>query len=375
MANKRDYYQILGVNRSASESEIKTNYRKLAMKFHPDRNPGDKIAEEKFKEAAEAYEVLRDPQKRSIYDQYGHQGLEGTGFSGFGGFEDIFSSFGDIFEDFFGFSTGRRTRSSRVQKGADLRYDMRLNFMEAAFGKESEIDVEKMEICSECNGSACKPGTHPENCRQCNGTGQVSRTQGFFTVRTTCPHCRGRGQSIPHPCSRCRGNGKVRTSKKVIVKIPGGVDSGSRIRRTGEGEPGAHGGPPGDLYVFIFVEPHEFFQRNDTDIVCQIPISFVQAALGDKIPVPTLNGEKILDIPKGTQPGDLFRFHGEGIPSLRNKGARGDQIVQVAIKTPTSLTKKQESLLREFAKLEEGKLTNKLKNMFSRGSGGMRAAR
>ena len=371
MATKRDYYEILGVNRNASDGEIKKNYRKLAMEYHPDRNPGDKAAEEKFKEAAEAYEVLRDPQKRGIYDQYGHQGLEGSGFSGFGGFEDIFSSFGDIFEDFFGFSSGRRSRS-RGQKGADLRYDMKLSFMEAVFGKETEINVEKMEMCPECKGSACEPGTQPENCQQCNGTGQVSRTQGFFTVRTTCHHCRGRGQSIQHPCSYCRGAGKVRTSKKVSVKIPGGVDSGSRLRLTAEGEPGAYGGPPGDLYVFIHVENHEFFERDNINVICQIPISFVQASLGDQIEVPTLEGEKILDIPKGTQPGDIFRFAREGIPSLRN-GNRGDQIIQVSVRTPTNLTKKQESLLREFAKLEKGKLTTKLKNMFK--GGGARAAR
>ncbi len=362
MSGKQDYYETLGVSRNASETEIKASYRKLAMKYHPDRNPGDKAAEEKFKEAAEAYEVLRDSQKRGIYDQYGHQGLEGSGFSGFGGFEDIFSSFGDIFEDFFGFNTGRRSRS-RAQKGNDLRYDMRLSFMEGAFGKETEINVEKMEICPECNSTGCQPGTQPEICQKCGGTGQVSRTQGFFTVRTTCPHCRGGGQSISHPCSNCRGSGKVRTSKRVAVKIPGGVDSGSRLRLTGEGEPGAYGGPAGDLYVFIHVERHEFFERDGINVICQIPISFIQAALGDKIAVPTLQGEKNLEVPKGTQYGDVFRFKGEGIPSLRN-GNRGDQLIQIDIKTPTNLTKKQEALLKEFAKLEEGKLGNKLKNMF-----------
>ncbi len=366
MAVKRDYYEILGVNRNASETEIKANYRKLAMKYHPDRNPGDKAAEDKFKEAAEAYEVLQDPQKRSVYDQYGHQGLEGTGFSGFNGFEDIFSSFGDIFEDFFGFSSGRRSKG-RGQKGADLRHDIKLSFMEAAFGKETEINVEKMETCPECKGTACEAGTQPEVCQHCGGSGQISRTQGFFTVRTSCPYCRGRGQSVKHPCSYCRGAGKVRISKKVNVKIPAGVDGGSRLRLTGEGEGGSHGGPPGDLYVFIHVEPHDFFERDGTDVICQIPVSFVQAALGDKIKIPTLKGEKILEIPKGTQHGDLFRFEGEGIPSLRN-GSRGNQIIQVAVKTPTNLSKKQEALLKEFAKLEEGKLTTKLKNMFKGGS-------
>ncbi|MGD8889283.1 MAG: DnaJ domain-containing protein, partial [Desulfobacterales bacterium] len=233
MSTKRDYYEILGVSRNAADDELKSSYRKLALKYHPDRNPGNKEAEDRFKEAAEAYEVLRDPEKRGLYDQYGHAGLEGTGFSGFGGFEDIFSSFSDIFEDFFGFSTRGRSRT-RVQRGADLRYDLQLSFMDAAFGTETEIALEKMETCPECNGNRCETGTSPETCRQCGGTGQISRSQGFFTVRTTCPHCRGAGQSIPHPCSKCRGAGQVRVNKTVSVKIPAGVDNGSRLRLTGE---------------------------------------------------------------------------------------------------------------------------------------------
>ena len=361
MSNKRDYYQILGVNRNATADELKASYRKLALKFHPDRNPGNQEAEDKFKEAAEAYEVLRDAKKRAIYDQYGHAGLEGSGFSGFGGFEDIFSSFGDIFEDFFGFGARRRSRTS-AQRGADLRYDMTLSFMNAAFGTETEIKVEKREICSACQGSRCEPGTGPETCRQCGGAGQISRNQGFFTVRTTCPVCRGEGQAVPHPCTKCRGAGQVMVAKKVSVKIPAGVDNGSRLRLTGEGEPGVFGGPPGDLYVFIYVEPHEFFQRRDSDIICQIPISFVQAALGDQISVPTLNGKKKLQIPKGTQPGDVLSFRGEGIPSLRS-GRRGDQLIQVDIKTPTNMNKKQEALLKQFAELESNKLSKKLKNI------------
>jgi molecular chaperone DnaJ len=361
MSTKRDYYEILSVSRNATDNELKAAYRKLALKYHPDRNPNDQTAEEKFKEAAEAYEVLRDPQKRSLYDQYGHAGLENTGFHGFGGFEDIFSSFGDIFEDFFGFTSRRRSRS-RAMPGADLRYDMSLDFMEAVFGSETKIEIDKRQICNECGGSGCETGTEPESCRHCGGTGQVSRSQGFFTVRTTCPTCRGNGQVIPSPCPKCRGTGQVMASKKVAVKIPAGVDHGSRLRLTGEGEPGVFGGPPGDLYVFIHVQPHEFFQRQDTDIMCEIPISFVQAALGDKISVPTLNGKKNLVIPKGTQPADIFYFRGEGIPSLRGRG-RGDQIIQVAIKTPTHLTKKQEALLRDFAKLESKKLSSKIKNI------------
>ncbi|MFO7970312.1 MAG: molecular chaperone DnaJ, partial [Desulfobacterales bacterium] len=350
------------------DSELKAHYRKLALKYHPDRNPGDKEAEEKFKEASEAYEVLRDPQKRSIYDQFGHQGLEGSGFSGFRGFEDIFSSFGGIFEDFFGFGSGRRSRS-RVHKGNDLRYDLTLGFMEAAFGTETEIGLEKVEGCPTCGGNGCEPGTHPKICRQCNGTGQVTRSQGFFTVRTTCHQCQGNGQTIPHPCAACNGYGQIRVKKKVAVKVPAGVDNGSRLRLTGEGEAGFYGGPPGDLYVFIHVKPHDFFERDNTNVICQVGISFIQAALGDTIEVPTLNGRKELKITKGTQPGDLFRLRGEGIPSLRN-GRRGDQIIQTLIKTPVNLNKKQEALLKEFAKIESGKLSNKLKNILKSGNAG-----
>jgi molecular chaperone DnaJ len=361
MTAKRDYYEILGVARNATADELKSSYRKLALKFHPDRNPGDKPAEDKFKEAAEAYEVLRDREKRALYDQFGHAGLENTGFSGFGGFEDIFSSFGDIFEGFFGFGNPNRSRT-RAQRGADLRYDLTLSFMDAAFGTETEIDVAKMEPCAECEGNGCEPGTRPESCRQCGGSGQVSRSQGFFTVRTTCHICRGSGQMIARPCSACRGAGQMRVEKRVSVKIPGGVDNGSRLRLTGEGEPGAHGGPPGDLYVFIHVQNHEFFERRENDVLCQVSISFIQAALGDRITVPTLEGHKTLEIPKGTQPGDLFHFHGEGIPSLRTR-KRGEQVIQVMIKTPTGLSKKQEELLREFAKLEKSKFSTKLKDM------------
>lgn len=367
MAQKRDYYEVLGLKRDASASEIKATYRKLALKYHPDKNPGNKEAEEKFKEAAEAYEVLRDEQKRSIYDQFGHQGLEGSGFSGFSGFEDIFSSFGDIFEDFFGFGSGRRSSQSRRHRGADLRYDLSLSFMDAAFGTEKELKVDKLETCPVCEGSACEPGTYPENCPQCNGMGQVSRNQGFFTVRTTCPQCRGTGRRIVSPCKHCSGRGQIQTTKTVSIKIPAGVDTGSRLRLSGEGESGQFGGTAGDLYIFIQVEPHDFFTRNNSDIICEIPISFIQAALGDEIKVPTLNGKKKLIIPKGTQPGDVFRFQGEGMPSLKN-GSRGDQYIRVAIKTPTHLSKKQESLLKEFSKLETAKLSNKLKNIFQSGS-------
>ena len=364
MGTKRDYYDILCTNRNADNDELKAAYRKLALKYHPDRNQGDKEAEEKFKEAAEAYEVLRDSKKRNLYDQYGHQGLEGSGFTGFGGFEDVFSSFGDIFEDFFGFGTGKRSKS-RGQRGSDLRYDLTLSFMEAAFGTETEIEIEKMETCPECNGSMCKSGTQPETCEHCHGTGQTSRSQGFFTIRATCPYCRGNGQFIPSPCSKCNGKGRTMVNKKVSVKIPAGVDSGSRLRLTGEGEAGLSGGHQGDLYVFISVKTHKIFERKDTNVICQVEISFIQAALGDEIKIPTLTEKKTLVIPKGTQYGDLFRFHGEGIPSLRD-GRRGDQIIRVVIKTPKHLSKKQEALLKNFMKLEKKKLSSKLKNILKK---------
>jgi molecular chaperone DnaJ len=353
MVSKRDYYEILGVKPSATDEDIKAKFRKIAMKYHPDRNPGDKEAEKIFKEAAEAYEVLRDPHRRNIYDRFGHEGLAGTGFTGFGGFDDIFSNFGDIFEDFFGFGP-RKSSRTRAIRGSDLRFDIQLRFLEAAFGKETEIIVEKNEVCPVCEGSRCERGYHPEPCGYCRGTGLISRTQGFFTLQTMCPQCHGTGQIISRPCLKCGGTGQVKISKTVSVKIPAGVDSGSRLRLPGEGEAGVHGGPSGDLYVFIHVEPHEFFTRDDSNVICQVPISFIQAVLGDEVKVPTLTGEKTLRIPKGTQPGDVFRFSGEGIPSLRN-GKRGDQIIQIIIKTPRHLTKKQEELLREFAKLESRK--------------------
>ncbi|MBF0099740.1 MAG: molecular chaperone DnaJ [Desulfobacterales bacterium] len=362
MAAKRDYYEILGVSRTTTDDELKSAYRKLAMKYHPDRNPGNKEAEEKFKEAAEAYEVLRDAQKRRIYDQYGHQGLEGSGYAGAGGFEDIFASFGDIFEDFFGFGTKRKQQKSRVRQGADLRYEMQIDFMEAAFGIEKEIPIEKLDTCPTCKGSGCQKGAQPESCKYCYGSGQYTQSQGFFTVRTTCPYCQGKGKHISNPCVQCRGKGQVAISKKVAIKIPPGVDTGSRLRLTGEGESSPDGGPNGDLYVFINVLPHNFFQRNGNDIICAVEISFIQATLGDQIKIPTLDGEETLTIPKGSQYGDSFRFKGKGIPSLRN-GVRGDQIIQVDIRTPVNINKKQEKVLREFASLEESKFTNRLKNI------------
>ena len=366
MSNKRDYYEILGLSRDAEKDALKSKYRKLAIKYHPDKNPGNKEAEEKFKEASEAYGVLSDDKKRSIYDQFGHQGLEGANSAGSSNFEDIFSNFGDIFENFFEFGGSRGgggTRGTRVQRGADLRYDMTLEFMEAAFGAAKEIDVQKYGICDICHGNGCKEGTQPEMCSQCQGTGQFIQSQGFFKVKTTCPYCRGKGKSIPHPCSKCVGSGRMEISKKVTVKVPAGVDTGAKLRLTGEGEPSSTGGPSGDLYVFLHVKPHKSFKREGTEVLCVVEISFIQAALGDEISIPTLESEKNLKIPKGTQYGEIFRLKGEGIPSLRS-GRRGDQIVQVHVKTPARLSRKQEKLLREFDRLDSDKISNKLKNLF-----------
>lgn len=349
----KDYYKILEVSRDATEDQIKKSYRKFAMQYHPDRNPGNKEAEEKFKIASEAYEVLSDPEKREIYDRYGIEGLKGTGFTGFTGFEDIFSAFGDIFEDFFGFgSTGRRR--TRARQGVDLRYDLKISFHDSAFGKEAEIEIPKNVECDACNGTGAKPGTYPTECPSCKGTGQVTRSQGFFTISTTCGHCNGEGSIVPHPCKECRGHGKLRKKNKIQIKIPSGVDTGSKLRIRGEGEEGQRGGPPGDLFVFIFVEPHDFFSRDGDDIACQVSISFPQAALGAEIEVPTLNGDRKLGIPKGIESGEILRIKGEGFPKLRGYG-RGDQIVQVMVKTPKNLTKRQEEILREFDEVSKGR--------------------
>jgi molecular chaperone DnaJ len=348
--SKRCYYECLGVGRSATEEEIKKNYRKLAMQYHPDRNPGDKEAEEKFKEAAEAYEVLSDREKREIYDRYGHEGLNGIGFRGFSGFDDIFTSFSDIFEDIFGFGSGRSGTRTAQRSGADLRYDIKISFMDAAFGTTTDIEVAKAERCLECRGSGAAPGTAPETCNQCRGRGQVTQSSGFFTISTTCPQCRGQGRVITKPCMNCRGTGRSRVTKTVQLKIPAGVETGSRLRLRGEGEEGDFGGLSGDLYVFVHVEPHEFFERRDNNIYCQIPISFVQATLGATVEVMTLNGTEKLKIPKGTQNGTIFRLKGKGIPYLKEFG-RGDQIIETVIKIPTNLNRKQETLLKEFAKL------------------------
>lgn len=347
---KEDYYTILGIDRNASDEAIKKSYRKLALKYHPDRNPGDREAEERFKQAAEAYEVLRDSEKRSLYDRYGHEGLNGAGVSGFSGFEDIFSSFGDIFEDVFGFS-GRRARSRTAPRpGADLRYDLSISFMEAAFGKVADIDIQRLENCDGCDGAGTAPGTTPSVCSTCGGAGQVTRSSGFFSVSSTCPHCRGAGRIIETPCETCHGRGMKEVSKTVQLKIPAGIETGMRLRLRGEGEEGRFGGPRGDLYVFINVEPHEFFRRDGDDVLCRIPVPMITAVLGGDMEVPTLEGVEKIKIPKGTQHGQTVRLKGKGIPRLRGSG-RGDQVVQAAIEIPADLNRKEEKLLKEFAKL------------------------
>lgn len=357
MALKQCYYETLGVERGASGEEIKKSYRKLAMQFHPDRNPGDQDAEEKFKQAAEAYEVLSDAEKREIYDRYGHEGLSGSGYRGFSGFEDIFSSFGDIFGDVFGFNTGRGRSRTAPQAGADLRYDLQISFMDAALGTSTEIELEKYARCTVCQGAGCEPGTSPQVCSRCGGRGQVTQSSGFFHISTTCPQCRGQGRIITTPCKACAGGGKVRISKTVQLRIPAGVETGSRLRLRGEGEEGEYGGPTGDLYVFIEVEPHEIFERNGDDIYCRVPISFVQATLGGSVEAPTLTGTEKFKIPRGTPTGKVFRLKGKGIAHLRGYG-RGDQIIETVVTIPEKLTKKQEELLKEFDRLSEKEATH-----------------
>lgn len=347
-----DYYEVLGVSRSIAAEGIKKAYRKLAMRYHPDRNPDDQAAEERFKEATEAYEVLSDPQKRQIYDTYGHAGLESSGYHGPGNFEDIFSSFGDIFGDLFGGAAGRRQRRHEPVSGNDLRYDLGISFMEAVKGTEKEVELTRPDTCWTCEGSGLRPGYKAQVCSACQGRGQILRAQGFFQISSTCPRCRGEGEMITEPCGDCDGAGLVNTPKKVSIKIPAGVDTGSRMRLRGEGEGGRKGGSPGDLYVVIHVESHEFFQREGDMIYCRFPVSMAEAALGCKKKVPTINGVQVLNIPKGSQSGRTFTLSNEGVPNLRGRG-RGDMVVELQVMTPTKLTRKQAELLREFSKLEK----------------------
>ena len=347
---KRDYYEILDVSRDASEEELKKSYRRLALKYHPDRNPNDPVAEEKFKEAAEAYDVLNDSEKRGLYDRYGHDGLQGAGFQGFGGAEDVFSSFGSIFEELFGFGGGRRGGRTAARTGADLRYDVQISLEEVVSGAEKMLEFDKTETCIQCLGKRTAPGTQPATCNTCGGIGQVERRQGFFAMRTTCPQCRGQGVIITDPCQECRGLGLVQTPKKLSVKIPPGMDESSRLRLTGEGEEGTSGGAPGDLYVVVHVAPHDTFERDGVNVHCEVTVSFSQAALGADVEVPSLYGPKTLTVPRGTQSQDTLILRGCGVPLVRG-GGRGDQIAHIAVRTPTRLTERQEELLREFAAL------------------------
>ncbi|SHJ46255.1 molecular chaperone DnaJ [Geosporobacter subterraneus DSM 17957] len=352
---KRDYYEVLGLEKGANEQAVKKAYRKLAMQYHPDKNPGNKEAEEKFKEINEAYEVLSDANKRSRYDQFGHAGVGGNGdggfegFSGYGGFDDIF---GDIFDMFGGggFSGGRRRNGP--QKGADLKYELGITFEEAAFGVEKDINVSRHESCGTCGGTGAKPGTSKKTCSKCNGSGEVRYAQrtplGQFVNVKTCDVCHGEGSIIETPCKDCSGTGKVMKDKKIHIKIPAGVDTGSVIPLRGQGEPGIKGGPTGDLYIVLRVKPHEIFQRDGNDVICEMPITFVQAALGDELVVPTLDGKIKYKIPEGTQSGTIFRMKGKGIPSLRGYG-RGDHYVKVIVEIPKKLNDKQKELLKRFA--------------------------
>lgn len=347
---KRDYYEVLGVSRDAGAEEIKKAYRKLARQYHPDANPGDKSAEEKFKEIAEAYEVLSDPEKRANYDRFGHAAANDQGFGGFGGFGD-FGGLGDLFDMFFGGATRARRGP---QKGADIRVDVDISFKEAAFGVEKDIRVPRVEECENCRGTGAAPGTATQKCSVCGGTGQVQFSQstpfGRITQTHTCDRCRGTGRIIEKPCGVCHGAGYVRRTRSIHVKIPPGVDTGTRLRVAGEGEVGVRGGPRGDLYVYIEVRPHRLFKREGNDLICEVPISFAQAALGDELEVPTLEGTAKIRIPEGTQHGTEFRLRGKGIPDLNGYG-RGDQYVRVKVVTPTRLSERQKQILREFAAL------------------------
>jgi molecular chaperone DnaJ len=345
----RDYYEILNVSRDADGDVIKKAYRKLAMKYHPDRNPDDKEAEDRFKEAAEAYEVLSDAQKRQVYDTYGHDGLKNTGYSGPGNASDIFSHINEMFGDMFGFGGGRsrqRDPNGPVQ-GNDLRYDLEISFMDAVHGIEKEVEIAKPETCWTCEGSGARPGHQPQTCPTCQGRGQVIRSQGFFQVSSTCPQCRGAGQIVVDPCTDCNGEGLVNKKKKVMLKIPAGVDTGARMRLSGEGEGGRRGGHAGDLYVIIHVQEHEYFLRDGRTIYLRYPVSMVKAALGCDVDVPTVNGSTALKIKAGTQSGERLTLRGEGVVGLRG-GRPGDMIVEVQVQTPVGLSKKQKELLREF---------------------------
>lgn len=353
---KKDYYEVLSVSRDADSAQIKKAYRRMAMQYHPDRNPGDHTAEERFKEASEAYEVLSDGQKRQLYDNYGHQGLEGTGFSGFQGTNDIFSSFGDLFEEFFGgfggggFGFGSRSRN-RAVAGRDMQHEVRVSFEEAAFGVQKEIQVTKEVGCDDCEGSGLLPGTMRETCSACNGAGQVAHRQGFFMIQTACAKCAGTGSTAAHPCNKCRGQGRVHKDKKLSVKVPAGVQDGMRLILRGEGEAGVRGGPPGDMYVFIAVSAHKEFVQEGNDIYYKLEVGLAEAALGVEVEVPTLYGALKISIPAGVQTGEMLKIKDKGVPDVRS-GKKGSQVISVKVVTPKKLSKKQKKLLEEFIKEE-----------------------
>ncbi|MHC4307189.1 MAG: molecular chaperone DnaJ [Planctomycetota bacterium] len=367
---KEDYYNVLGVERNASQDDVKRAYRKLALKYHPDKNQGNKEAEEKFKIAAEAYEVISDPAKRQRYDQYGHEGLRGGDARGFGNFEDIFDAFGDIFgggggggifEDFFG--GGRRQTEKR---GASLRCDIALDFKEIATGIEKTIEITKRDFCEECRGTGARKGTSPVSCPYCKGKGEIHQRQGFFTIRTACPKCQGGGKIIETPCKKCSGHGVYPKKSNIKVQVPAGIDDGARLRVTGQGESGANGAPPGDLYCDIHIKPHSIFKRHDYDIICEFPITFSQAALGCEIEVPTILGKmRKVRIPAGMQSDEIISVKGEGFPNVRGYGA-GNMLVHVVVETPTKLTPRQEELLIEFAESEHKNVTPKAKSFFQK---------
>jgi len=352
MTAKRDYYEVLGVARNAGAEEIKRAYRKLAFKYHPDRNKNNPDAEASFKEAAEAYEILSDPETRSRYDRFGHEGIRGR-FHEFTSFDDIFSTFSDIFGgegglfgDLFG------GRSSRVRKGASLRCSVSITLKEAATGRKKTIEIRRREICGDCDGSGARKGTQPSTCPTCRGRGQVSRSQGFFAISSPCPRCHGAGQIISNPCSGCSGSGLTLQKREIAVDIPAGVEDGMRLRLAGEGEPGERGAPRGDLFVDIGVEQHALFERRGVDILCQVPISFAQAALGAEVEVPTLDKPRTVTVKRGTQPGDVLRIPNAGMPHLHS-GRRGDELVIFTVEVPTKLSARQKELLREYAATEE----------------------
>src|SRR5437868_128361 len=371
---KRDYYEVLGVARGASEQEIKSAYRKLALQFHPDRNPNNPDAEEKFKECSEAYAVLADSEKRATYDRFGHAGVAGAAGGGVGFDATVFQDFSDIFGDFFGFGdlfgSGGSRRRSRTQRGADLREDITLEFEEAVFGTEKQVTVRRHEACEDCSGSGAAAGKSPVTCRSCQGRGQVRYQQGFFSMARTCPTCQGAGSVITDPCPKCKGETRVLRQRTVEAKVPAGVEDGTRIRFSGYGEAGAFGGPAGDLYIVLHVKEHPFFSREGNDLHCVIPISFTQAALGAEIKVPTLEGEQVLKIPEGTQSGTTFRIKSKGVPVLQGRG-KGDLSVEVRSQTPTTLTKRQRELLQELDGLtrienkpQRSTLVEKMKDIF-----------